>query len=150
MTSHRDGLMPVGRDRVREHSSSIVNERIDQSTRAQLQQYVGRDAEAIGWREAQLEREWDIDRALMGTFAAVVGLTASLALRGTLREGRPSAWLIPFGAQLGFLMLHAVVGWCPPVALFRRLGFRTQKEIDAERFALHEALRARGHAAPAR
>ena len=41
-----------------------------------------------------------------------------------------------------FLLQHAVQGWCPPVPVFRRLGFRTQPEIDHERYAL-EALR--GH-----
>ena len=40
----------------------------------------------------------------------------------------------------GFLLQHAVQGWCPPVPLFRRLGFRTQPEIEQERYAL-KALR---------
>jgi hypothetical protein len=40
----------------------------------------------------------------------------------------------------GFLLQHAVQGWCPPVPLFRRMGFRTQSEIDHERYAL-KALR---------
>jgi hypothetical protein len=40
----------------------------------------------------------------------------------------------------GFLLQHAVQGWCPPVPLFRRLGFRTAAEIDYERYAL-KALR---------
>lgn len=31
---------------------------------------------------------------------------------------------------------HAFQGWCPPVNLFRRLGVRTQREIDEERYAL--------------
>ncbi|HKR79742.1 MAG TPA: hypothetical protein VJR69_08555 [Nitrospira sp.] len=31
---------------------------------------------------------------------------------------------------------HAFEGWCPPVNLFRRLGVRTQREIDEERYAL--------------
>ena len=37
---------------------------------------------------------------------------------------------------LPFLFQHAVQGWCPPVPLFRRLGVRTRKEIDAEKYAL--------------
>jgi hypothetical protein len=36
----------------------------------------------------------------------------------------------------GFLLQHAVQGWCPPVGLFRRLGFRTASEIEIERYAL--------------
>jgi hypothetical protein len=36
--------------------------------------------------------------------------------------------------------MHAVQGWCPPVPVLRRLGFRTASEIDHERYAL-KALR---------
>jgi hypothetical protein len=35
-----------------------------------------------------------------------------------------------------FLLQHAVQGWCPPLSVFRRLGFRTAAEIDHERYAL--------------
>jgi hypothetical protein len=40
----------------------------------------------------------------------------------------------------GFLLQHAVQGWCPPVALLRRRGVRTSMEIAEERNAL-KALR---------
>ncbi len=36
----------------------------------------------------------------------------------------------------GFLLQHAVQGWCPPIPIFRRLGIRTASEIDSERYAL--------------
>ena len=36
----------------------------------------------------------------------------------------------------GFLLQHAVQGWCPPVPMFRRMGIRTAREIDLERYAL--------------
>jgi hypothetical protein len=39
-----------------------------------------------------------------------------------------------------FLFQHAVQGWCPPLPILRRLGFRTASEIDTERYAL-KALR---------
>ncbi|WP_206335452.1 hypothetical protein [Natronolimnobius sp. AArcel1] len=39
-----------------------------------------------------------------------------------------------------FLLQHALQGWCPPLPFLRRLGVRTQREIDAERRAL-EAIR---------
>ena len=35
-----------------------------------------------------------------------------------------------------FLFQHALQGWCPPVPVLRRLGFRTVYEIDRERFSL--------------
>jgi hypothetical protein len=36
----------------------------------------------------------------------------------------------------GFLLQHALQGWCPPVPFFRRRGVRTEAEIDRERYAL--------------
>ena len=44
------------------------------------------------------------------------------------------------GLVAAFLLQHALQGWCPPVPLFRHLGFRTAAEIDEERCAL-KALR---------
>jgi hypothetical protein len=40
----------------------------------------------------------------------------------------------------GFLLQHALQGWCPPVPLLRKTGVRTMREIDIERYAL-KALR---------
>jgi hypothetical protein len=45
-------------------------------------------------------------------------------------------WLYLSGTVLSFLLMHAVQGWCPPVPLLRKLGVRTQREIDAELYAL--------------
>ena len=36
----------------------------------------------------------------------------------------------------GFLAQHALQGWCPPLPVLRKLGFRTQKEIQRERHAV--------------
>jgi hypothetical protein len=47
-------------------------------------------------------------------------------------------------AVLGFLLQHAVQGWCPPVPVLRRLGFRTQTEIEDERHALERHLERHG------
>jgi hypothetical protein len=41
---------------------------------------------------------------------------------------------------MAFLFQHAVQGWCPPVPVLRRLGFRTVYEIEDETQAL-KALR---------
>jgi hypothetical protein len=35
---------------------------------------------------------------------------------------------------------HALQGWCPPVPVLRRLGYRTQPEIEEERCALRALL----------
>jgi hypothetical protein len=36
--------------------------------------------------------------------------------------------------------LHGIQGWYPMIPLFRRMGFRSRKEIDREKFAM-KALR---------
>ena len=45
-------------------------------------------------------------------------------------------WLLLPVAVGGFLLQHALQGWCPPLIWFRRLGVRTASEIDLERFSL--------------
>jgi len=62
---------------------------------------------------------------------------ASFALAGlTLGLGVDRKFLVLSVGVLAFLLQHALQGWCPPVPLFRRLGIRTQREIDTERMAL--------------
>ena len=39
-------------------------------------------------------------------------------------------------AVVGFLLQHAIQGWCPPVSVFRRLGIRTKEEIQLELYGL--------------
>jgi hypothetical protein len=134
-------------DRVREHTSTASLRRIDSKTRASVQEAATLSTEAIERRMADLDREWDVDRAVMANFAILGGVSATLAMRDLKRTGRASSgWLVLFGTQVAFLLNHAVRGWCPPLPVFRRLGFRTQKEIDAERQALSNILRDRGHA----
>jgi hypothetical protein len=131
-------------DRVREHTSPIVNERIDALARHRVDECIQQGRDAIVRRLAELDQEWDIDRALMANFA-IVGAASfatgmSRYVNKPLLAPRRKGFLYLFGAQLGFMLLHATVGWCPPVVLFRRLGFRTAREIAAERNALRSAL----------
>ena len=127
-------------DRVRGHTAASVNARIDRATERSLDRRVAAGTGAVAQRLSELAREWDVDRAVMLAFPILGG--ASL-LAGLRRGGpRPSGWLYLFGVQMGFLAWHALVGWCPPSAVLRRLGFRTRSEIDAERSALQRALEA--------
>lgn len=134
-------------DRVREHSASVVNDRIDAVTRAKIDDTLARGRDTIVHRLAELDREWDIDRALLLLFPLIGGATfftglarytkrPILGLFGKRRKGL----LRLFSAQLGFILMHSVVGWCPPAVVLRRLGFRTQREIEGERRALEDAL----------
>jgi hypothetical protein len=127
-------------DRVREHTAPLVNERIDHTTRATIDECVSQGRDAIIRRLADLDREWDVDRALMANFAVAGGAAFSLGLARyattPLLKPRRTGFLYFFGVQMTFLLVHAVAGWCPPASLFRRLGFRTKAEIEAERHTL--------------
>ena len=133
------------RDRVREHTAPKVNERIDALTRASVDATLNQGSGAIAHRLAELDEEWDIDRALMVNFAVVGGAAFTFGLKRYAESSVGSAprkgLLYFFGTQLGFLLIHGIVGWCPPVVVFRRLGFRTKAEIEAERHVLLRALK---------
>ena len=131
-------------DRVREHTAPAVNERIDRLTRASADVAIQSGHDAIQTRLAELDQEWDVDRALMVNFAIAGATTFGLGIAryasSTPFLPRRKGFLYFFGAQLGFLLLHGVVGWCPPASVFRRLGFRTAREIEVERTLLRSAL----------
>jgi hypothetical protein len=122
-------------DRVRAHTAPHVNARIDAQVRGILDALADKDRDALVRRLSEIEREWDIDRALTANFALLGGTAFLLGLV------KSQAWLYFFGAQLGFLLLHAIAGWCPPSVVARRLGVRTQQEIGAERMTLLTRLR---------
>jgi hypothetical protein len=130
-------------DRVREHTPANVNHRIDTLMQARVHDTVQRGRDAVIRRIAELDAEWDIDRALMANFAVVGGAAFAGGLARYSDAPRNKGLLFLFGAQLGFLLMHATVGWCPPVAVFRRLGVRTSREIGLERQLLREQLRDR-------
>lgn len=128
-------LQPPTNDRIREHTAEEVNRRIDRETRGAVAEATSSPG-ARRARLAELEREWSIDRALMLNFGLVGALTGFKAMSSLKHHGRLGGWGVFFWVQMGFLVHHAIRGWCPPLPLFRRLGFRSEKEISAERVAL--------------
>jgi hypothetical protein len=134
-------------DRVRRHTAPYVNHRIDQLTRASIVEHKAAGPAAIQRRLSELDQEWDVDRALMVNFAIAGGASFAVGLaryaRGSLLGPRRKGFLYLFGTQLTFLLVHGVVGWCPPASVFRRLGFRTQREIEVERAGLRDASSSR-------
>ncbi len=123
-----------GKDRVRETTSESINRKIDKEIRESILYYSGQNTNVIKSRIAELDSEWDMERLLE--------LNASLLAFGGIMLGATvdKKWLILPAVITGFLMQHAIQGWCPPLPLFRRLGVRTQKEIETERHALLELL----------
>jgi hypothetical protein len=126
--------MNVRIDRVRAHTAPAVNARIDDAMRDRLFHCSTLSDSEIAARIDALDREWDVERYLevLAPGFALTGITLGLV--------KNRGWLLFSGAVLGFLVQHAVQGWCPPLALLRRMGVRTRREIDEERYAL-KALR---------
>ena len=118
--------IPASRQRVQRNTSQHVNQEIRQATEARLVHYANHP-ELIDTRLAELDREWDIERMLEAN-AAAVGLTG-VCLAATVSR----KWLILPGIVSAFLLQHAIQGWCPPLPVLRRLGFRTPAEIEDER-----------------
>ena len=122
-------VVPGTQERVPAHTASRVNQWIADQTRERLDYYRNHPSQ-VGKRLRELDREWDIERALEANAATIAFVGTSLA--ALHRKG----WLMVPAIVTAFLFQHAVQGWCPPVPLLRRLGFRTAREIENERRAL--------------
>ena len=129
-----EALLNPGKDRVREVTSDAINQEIDNEIARNINYYSSQNTEKIKSRIKKLEEEWDVERTLE--------LNASLiALGGVILAATVNKkWLILPALVTTFLAQHSIQGWCPPIPLFRRLGVRTQKEIETERHALLELL----------
>jgi hypothetical protein len=136
-------LDPRAWDRIRARSSPDVNARIDRDAALRLAKARSEPTAELLRRLAELDYEWDVDRALMANFAILGGMSFGVGMSRQKPWRRRNPWLLLFGTQLGFLLFHAVAGWCPPLPVFRRLGFRTQKEIEVERQCIERILRQR-------
>ena len=121
-------------DRVRRATAEHVNEQIDLQTEANIRRYMNAGDATILERIRELDHEWDIERVLEtnASALALTGLTLGLTVS--------KRFLIMPVLAMSFLMLHGMRGWCPPIAMLRRLGVRTRNEIDQERYRLRTLL----------
>lgn len=126
--------LPGTAERVELHTPPRINERIHHHMRQRVAACYALSDEQIDARIRELEEEWDIERTLEANAASVI--LTGLAL-GTFAHRR---WYLLSVAAAGFLLQHAVQGWCPPLPLLRRQGVRTAREIYEEITALR-ALR---------
>lgn len=126
-------MIPSTVERVPLHTAENVNAEILRHAQVQAAQCAAEGPRAIERRLGELDREWDIERALESNAAtvALIGLGLGAAVN--------RKWFFLPAVVAGFLLQHAVQGWCPPVPVLRRLGFRTQGEIEYERDLLRSA-----------
>jgi hypothetical protein len=122
------------KDRVRENTAEETNMKIDQKAVNRIYNYRTLTKSEITEKLNRLNREWDIERAFEVN-ASSIALTGIVL--GTLGSRR---WFALPVIVVSFLLQHGIQGWCPPITVLRRLGFRTRQEIDEEIYAL-KALR---------
>jgi hypothetical protein len=120
-------MIPDTQSRVPSHTLPHINARIEHETQARITEAARTGT--IDERLAQLDREWDTERTLQTNFALVALIGLGLGLRNP-------RWLALTAGASAFMVQHAIQGWCPPLALFRRLGIRDAGEIERERSAL--------------
>ena len=116
--------------RVEDSSNPNVNERIREQTCETVACYEAANPRDITYRLAELDQEWDVERVLELNFSSVVLAGISL---GTVSNRK---WYLLPAVAACFMVQHVIQGWCPPLAILRRLGFRTAAEINRERMAL--------------
>lgn len=121
--------LPTTHDRVPDHTAEHVNQRIQREIEQNVAQLAGAPAR-IPQRLKELDAEWDIERAIEANASVLAFIGVALGY-----FAHPY-WLALPALVTAFLFQHAVQGWCPPVPVLRRFGFRTADEIAKERMAL--------------
>ena len=126
-------MIPSTSERVTRNTSHETNRKIQAEIRESVRWHAANPAH-IQSRLRELDDEWDVERTLEAN-ASTLAFTG-IILGATVDK----RWLALPALVTAFLFQHALQGWCPPLPILRRLGFRTAREIDTERMAL-KALR---------
>lgn len=120
--------------RVETNTPAVINERFDEQLQETIARYAHADVQAIDQRLAELDREWNTERLIETEAPLMIGLGITLGL------ARNRSWFGVSALAAGMVILHNLQGWYPLLPVFRRLGIRSQNEIEQERNALR-ALR---------
>lgn len=116
-------MLPTTSSRVVDHTSDRVNTEIREQTEQNIRGCAVKGNEAITRRLDRLDEEWDIERTLEANAAALSLIGLGL---GTFVSKK---WYVLPAVVTGFLLQHALQGWCPPVPVFRRVDIRTEDDF---------------------
>lgn len=122
-------ILPPTSQRVQLHTKEEINKKIQEKTRENINYYKTKSRRQILDRIKELDKEWDIERALETNAAVIIFISSLLAI-----STKNIWWIIFIGIISAFLLEHALQGWCPPVPIFRRMGIRSSAEIDEEKY----------------
>lgn len=119
--------IPPTSKRVTVNTSPEINRAISERTNSNIINYTNASEEKILQRISELDWEWDTERVLETNFAIISILCTILGYRVNKN------FFLLGGIASGFLLQHALQGWCPPLTVLRNLGIRTANEIEYER-----------------
>ncbi|MEI6233600.1 MAG: hypothetical protein WCT04_11140 [Planctomycetota bacterium] len=127
-------MFPSMVERIPTTSAESQAQKIRRDMKATIVRVAAEGSLAIERRLHELNSEWPIERMLEANAA-----TASL-LGLTLGATVNKKFLILPAIVAGCMLQQSIQGWCPPLGVLRRMGYRTRAEIEQERYAL-KALR---------
>lgn len=127
-------IFPHTMKRMQLHTNREINNKIMKETLENVLSYADKSKDEIKHRLKELEAEWDIERVLETNAASAIIVTTTLGFTVNKK------WFLGTGVVGGFLLQHALQGWCPPLEVFRRMGIRTCSEINYEKEALKNLL----------
>jgi hypothetical protein len=123
-------MLSTTTERVARNTSPKYRQQFEQQLRENICRYMSAERHEIDQRLAELDREWNIERAIELEAPAMIALGAILGLT------RSRKWfgLSVFAATM--VIFHNTQGWYPLLRVFQRMGFRSQNDIEEERMAL--------------
>src|SRR4051812_1306934 len=119
---------PTSEDPVRRSTAPHVNREIDHQTTNNIRRYANSSPEVIQRRIEELDKEWDIERALEAN-ASTLALTG-LVLGVTVNR----KWLMLPGAVLSPPLQHSFQVWFPPILFFGGVGERTGSKSERKKY----------------
>lgn len=128
-------ILPPTSQRVQLHTKEEINKKIKEKTRENINYYKTKSRKQIIDRIKELDKEWDIERALETNASVIIFISAALGI-----ITKNIWWIIFIGVISAFLLEHALQGWCPPIPIFRRMGIRSSAEIDEEKYTLKKFI----------
>lgn len=129
--------------RVEQNTAAVINQQFEERLRENIAHYAHADQQEIDERLHELDREWNTERLIETEAPLMIGLGIALGLAHDRR------WFAMSTFAASMVILHNLQGWYPLMPLFRRLGIRSQNEIEQERNAMrmlrgdHEAYQSR-------
>ena len=125
---------PQAAERPASVHARVIEATLRNQSRASIDRFRRASLDAVDKRLRELDRERDLDQALEANGAALALVCVGL---GVISK----KWLVVPAIVCGFLLQHALQGWCPAVPLLRGLGYRTRAEIELERESMKSIRR---------